>query len=136
MMFDPDTLVLLQSADAFASMRDHQLAMAEPELEEKDAPRSSPRLWSSSSQHASFPYPPTPPLIKACWQHQDQAPERLQSACPGGPCQCGLRYPNAYVRVNNTCGSLYPAPRCGCKQELFELQCPNQTLLAQSFMMA
>ena len=51
MMLDPDTLVLLQSADAFESMRDHQLARAaaEPEYEEEDIPGPSPTLWSSSS---------------------------------------------------------------------------------------
>ena len=51
MMLDPDTLVLLQSADAFESMRDHQLARAaaEPEYEEEDIPGPSPRLWSFSS---------------------------------------------------------------------------------------
>lgn len=121
-----DTLVLLQSADAFESMRDHQLAMAEPEHEEEDTPGPSPRLWSSSSPHASFPYPSTPPIIEACWQHQDHAPDQLQPALPDGPCHCGLQYTNAYIRVNKACRILYPAPRCGCKRELFELQCPNQ----------
>lgn len=67
MMLDPDTLVLLQVADAFESMRDHQLAMAEAEYEEEDTPGPSPRLWSSSSAYAFFPYASTPLIIEACW---------------------------------------------------------------------
>ena len=84
--------------------------------------------WSSSSPHASFPYPSTPPIIEACWQHQDQAPDRSQPALPDSPCHCGLLYTNAYVRVNKACCILYAASqhtKCECKQELFELQSPN-----------
>ena len=77
--------------------------------------------WSSSSPHASFPYPSTPPIIEACWQHQDQAPDRSQPALPDSPCHCGLLYTNAYVRVNKACCILYAAPqhtKCDC-QRLF-----------------
>ena len=68
-------ILLLQSADAFESLRDHQLAMAEPEDEQADNAEPAPGLRSSSSPHASFPYPSTPPIIEACWQHHARTPE-------------------------------------------------------------
>lgn len=137
MMLDPDTLVLLQVADAFESMRDHQLAMAEAEYEEEDTPGPSPRLWSSSSAYASFPYASTPLIIEACWQYQALAPDRLQPALPDGPCQCGLQYANAYIRLNKACRILYTysAP-VDASESRWTCNAQIKILLAQSSMTA
>ena len=60
----------VQGADEYESMRARQLAQQDPEDEEAETSNPASRLWSSSSPHDTFPYPATPSITEASWEHQ------------------------------------------------------------------